>query len=125
MRNSMRLAATTLAASTLAVGALTALSPPAEAKIDSGRYTYVTWNHFGEQTIRQEIKIIGNRIFVKRGISHVLHPTPRGAWYDNAGVRTTFWRSGDGYAGTQKPFWDRANRVRLLPGWGLDQAPPT
>ncbi|MFT4201073.1 hypothetical protein [Gordonia sp. (in: high G+C Gram-positive bacteria)] len=120
MQTIKRIGASAMAASTIAAGAAIATATPAEAKIEPGRYTYVVWDVHGQRVLNQEIKIIGNRIFIKRGVSHVLHPTRNGAWYDNVGVRTTFWRAGPGYNGTQKPFWYPANKVRLIPGWDLE-----
>ncbi|GEE00378.1 hypothetical protein nbrc107696_08240 [Gordonia spumicola] len=81
-------------AGTLGVGALTAA--PAEAKVESGRYTMTT-DTFGMKSSGRAV-VRGNKLFVSGATLH-LHQTRNGAYADFGVNRYIFVKKGENYVG--------------------------
>lgn len=82
-------------AGTLGVSALTAA--PAQAKVESGRYTIVT-DTFGMKSSGPAY-VRGSQLIIPGAPSLHLHQTPRGAYADFGATRYIFVKKGKNYVG--------------------------
>lgn len=96
-----RMAATVVAAATIATGAAALTAPSAQAQIRSGHYTYTVWGDAGNTILTEPAIVRGNRMYlVHERTWYDIHPTSRGGYIvAEMNNRRDFWRAGAGYTG--------------------------
>ena len=119
MQNVKKIIAGAVVAAAIASGVSTMAAAPAQAQIESGQYWYGLWKLPSYEFVSSEAVTIKNG-WMRGNLTNLqIHPTRTGGYIDDFGVRTTFWRAGDGYSGRRDSLFAAPMQARLtrLP-WG-------
>ena len=112
MQTIQSIAGATLATAIIATG-MTVAAAPAEARVAPGGYWYTAWNaRTGERVVNRPARVVGNRIYVD-GARFTIRSTPRGGYFEEFGMRSVFWRAGNGYDGRRESVYAAPLRLRL------------
>lgn len=113
VRNVKKIIAGAVVAAATATGVSTMAAAPAQAQIESGQYWYGLWKLPTYEFVSSETVTIANGWIRGRSSNLPIHPTRNGGYIDDLGMRTTFWRAGDGYTGRRDSLFAAPMQARL------------